>query len=108
MKMQKHHLIFIVCAFFLLPANKINAQQTYSPATLDSIAQREGAAAEEKLSFEESSFTANYDLKYLRAEWNIDPRVYFISGKVTYYFQALSDFTQLFFDLSDSMQVQSY
>lgn len=47
-------------------------------------------------------------MSYLRAEWNIDPRVYFITGKVTYYFRALADLNQLFFDLSDSMQSHQF
>jgi aminopeptidase N len=50
---------------------------------------------------------SNSDFIYQRCEWNADPAVYFISGKITTYFIPDSSITQMEFDLSDSLQVDS-
>ncbi len=50
--------------------------------------------------------TLNYDLKYYRFEWYIDPAQYFIDGKVTVYFEVLEDnFNEINFDFSSQMAV---
>ena len=98
----------VFIALLLLKSSSLQAQKSFSPFTLDSIAQSESIAAKGKMQFKESAFTSNYDITYLRAEWSIDPRIYFMAGKVTYYFRALDDLTQMFFDFSDSMIVQRY
>ncbi len=50
--------------------------------------------------------TANYDLKYYRFEWYIDPAQYFIDGKATVYFETLVDgFAEINFDFSTQMAV---
>ncbi|MDX2305592.1 MAG: M1 family aminopeptidase [Microscillaceae bacterium] len=52
------------------------------------------------------SFTTNYDLKYHRLEWTVNPNQRFISGKVTSYFIVNTpDFQQINFDLYANMQV---
>jgi len=57
----------------------------------------------------ESSFTDEYDVTYLRAEWKVNPKIDYISGNLTYYIKAISgDLTDLYFDLSDSMQLNSF
>lgn len=47
----------------------------------------------------------DYDVKYHRFDWNIDPAVAYISGSVTTDFVALEDITQMVFDLAANMQV---
>jgi len=50
----------------------------------------------------------NYDLKYHRFEWNVDPNNYYIQGGITSYFvPTTSGFNEIDFDLSTSMQVDS-
>ena len=52
--------------------------------------------------------TENYDLKYYRFEWEIDPAVYAINGTATPYFTVLSDtFDQIHFDFSKELIVDS-
>ena len=52
--------------------------------------------------------TDDYDLKYARFEWAVDPAVYQISGTVTTYFQTLAPaFSTLHFDLSTQMVVDA-
>jgi aminopeptidase N len=49
----------------------------------------------------------NFDINYFRCEWQIDPAVRFISGKVTSYFTILSPSDKITFDLSDTLVVDS-
>lgn len=91
----------------MLLAAPARAQQ-FDAVMLDSIVKSERVHGEKKMAFTQSDKTGNYDLNYLRAEWNIDPRVYFIAGKVTYYFTAAEELSQIFFDLSDNMTVHRF
>lgn len=50
----------------------------------------------------------NCDLKYHRCEWEIDPTVSFIKGSITSYFKpVVSGFTQIEFDLTSALTVDS-
>ncbi len=52
--------------------------------------------------------TENYDLKYYRFDWYIDPAEYYIKGSATPYFEVLSDdFKEIYFDLSNQLSVDS-
>ncbi|HBS85056.1 MAG: hypothetical protein A2W91_07455 [Bacteroidetes bacterium GWF2_38_335] len=48
-----------------------------------------------------------YDLKYHRFEWNINPYIESIQGNVTSYFVPSSSLTEITFDLSDTLIVDS-
>ncbi len=55
-----------------------------------------------------SAFTENYDLKYYRYEWFIDPAERYISGTVTTYFEALGkDQTSIGFDFTTELIIDS-
>ena len=61
-----------------------------------------------KLSGDTRGIGSDYDLKYHRCEWNIDPNVYYISGNVTSYFTPdSSGFIEIDFDFSTAMSVDS-
>ncbi len=56
----------------------------------------------------QSAVTNNYDLNYHRCEWEVDPAVKYIKGKITSYFKVIANgFQQIEFDLSDSLTVDS-
>ncbi|MDH3650662.1 MAG: M1 family aminopeptidase [Saprospiraceae bacterium] len=60
------------------------------------------------ISFTASSFTQNYDLKYHRLEWEVDPAVHYISGKITSHFiPTQEDFNQVNFDFKENMVVNA-
>lgn len=51
---------------------------------------------------------SNYDLKYQRMKWNINPDTLFISGEVTSYFKTTqSNVVQISFDMSTALTVDS-
>ncbi len=49
--------------------------------------------------------TGDYDVKYHRLEFNVDPNVSFISGDVTTYFEAKETLNDITFELTDNMTV---
>ncbi|GLB48484.1 M1 family aminopeptidase [Neptunitalea lumnitzerae] len=51
--------------------------------------------------------TENYDLKYTRLEFDLDPAVNYIDGVVTTYFEAKEDLTSITFDFSNALPVSS-
>lgn len=51
--------------------------------------------------------TGNYDLVYHRIAVRVDPAVRYIAGSVMSYFRPLSSLTQVSFDLTDSLSVDS-
>ena len=73
--------------------------------TLKSIREAEAKSALKKMYYRVNSNTGNYDLKYHRLEFNVDPSVNSISGDVTTYFEAKQDINQITFDLADNMTV---
>ncbi|MFM8450669.1 MAG: M1 family aminopeptidase [Haliscomenobacter sp.] len=54
-----------------------------------SLSEMESTRAARQLTFRASPYSTNYDLKYHRLEWTINPAVYYIKGKVTSYFVPL-------------------
>lgn len=55
-----------------------------------------------------SLFTENYDLKYYRYDWYIDPAVWYIQGTVTTYFEIIGkDQHSISFDFTNNLEVDS-
>jgi len=73
--------------------------------TLESVRVDEAKTALKKMYYRVNSNTGNYDLKYHRLEFNLDPSVNFISGNVTTYFKAKENMNTITFDLADNMTV---
>ncbi|WP_053990012.1 M1 family aminopeptidase [Mangrovimonas sp. TPBH4] len=73
--------------------------------TLEEISTMEAKAALTQMMSVYSANTGNYDLKYHRLEFTVDPEEAFIEGEVTTYFEAKEDLTQVYFDLVDDMVV---
>ena len=72
---------------------------------LSSIRESEAKSALKKMFYRLNSNTGNYDLKYHRLEFNLNPSIDFISGEVTAYFEAKENMTEITFDLADNMPV---
>ena len=49
----------------------------------------------------------NFDVKYYRCEWEVDPAAYYITGKVTVYFVTSTAATSISFDLMNSLVTDS-
>jgi aminopeptidase N len=51
--------------------------------------------------------SGNFDVKYYRAEWEVDPAIRYIKGKLTCYFQMLLNGNSLSLDLMNGLTVDS-
>ena len=72
---------------------------------LEEIVHFEKSRAAKKISFKANPNTTNYDLKYHRLEWKVDPTQDKIEGSVTSYFVAGEDLNSIVFDLAGNMIV---
>ena len=76
--------------------------------SINSIALAEGKANSRLISYENaSSASSNFDVTYYRCEWQVDPSIRFINGKITSYFKITSLTDYISFDLMDSLVVDS-
>ena len=73
--------------------------------TLNEIRESEAKSALRAMSIQANLNTGDYDVKYHRLEFDIDPSSAFISGEVTTYFEAKSNLSTVTFDLADNMTV---
>ncbi|HSU28527.1 MAG TPA: M1 family aminopeptidase [Chitinophagaceae bacterium] len=54
-----------------------------------------------------SAASTNFDVKYYRCEWEVDPAVRYLKGAVTAYYRILSPTSTISFDLSSGLTVDS-
>lgn len=71
------------------------------------IAEAEMKSASATMNFIANPNTLNYDVTYQKLEFTVNPAVYFISGKVTTTFTALSSMSSVVFDLTNDLTVSS-
>lgn len=98
--MQKlHFLFFFLSILFVFPQK--------SELNIDKIAESEMKSASRLMNFQANPNTANYDVTYHKLEFTVNPSVYFINGKVTTTFKALSTMSTVTFDLTNELTVNS-
>ena len=91
-------------------ATSVFAQQSHFDECkdFDEIVVMEQERHSKLLGYKVNPRTQNYDLKYHRLEWAVDPAVNYISGTVTSYFEpTIGGFTQINFDLMSNMTVNA-
>ena len=93
-------LIFLF--IFLIPI-VLNAQNNADE--LADIVAFESSIASKKINFKANMNTANYDLKYHRLEFELDPSSSYIEGEITSHYVPNQDLNQIVFDLTDNMIV---
>jgi len=109
LKNKLHNLVSKTESFFpiMLFSLQLSAQIT-SSSSFEKIVCDEQKSNLHFISYKTSEVTNNYDIKYHRLEWQIDPNVKYIKGCVTSYFKTLNEnANQISFDLSDSLMVDS-
>lgn len=90
--------LFITCSCFA---------QDFFDAEMQNVIQNEANQAQGILNAPYNINTQNYDLKFHRLEFTIDPSVYNIDGIVTTYFEAKEPMTNITFDLTNELTVTS-
>jgi len=97
----------IYLLLFILPYAMI-AQNTNS-SVFESVVKAERRAGAARLAMFRNAHTGNYDLKYHRLEWTVDPSITpaTIDGTITSYFVAKEDLNTITFDMGDNLTVVS-
>ena len=72
---------------------------SFAQDDFEKMVQSEEKAAASKMAFVPNSNTSNYNLTYQKLEFTVNPTIFYVSGKVTSTFTALSDMTNVTFDL---------
>lgn len=90
---------------FLLPVQVFSQHNCKS---IDDIALMERLSHERLFNADNISMASeNFDVKYYRCEWEVDPAVRYISGKVTVYYTITSSTSSISFDLMNDLTVDS-
>lgn len=92
-------IIPIFCCFFTF------ASFAQEDVSLTPISEAEAKSALNRMAFQANPNTGNYDVKYHRLEFNVNPTQAQISGDVTTYFEAKEPMDEITFDLADNMTV---
>ena len=95
--------------FLMLLQSAVYAQQLkYNPNTINDIAFIESQAYNRvSQSKSETSASTNFDITYYRCEWETDPAVRYIKGRVTSYFIITAASDHIAFDLMNDLHVDS-
>lgn len=96
---MKKLLPFVFCLFTLSFFG-----QDYNKS-FNEIQKAEAKSALKKMLQKANANTGNYDVKYHRLEFTIDPSIAYITGAVTTYFKAKENLNQVTFDLASNMTV---
>jgi aminopeptidase N len=93
--------------FFLLISQYCFAQEERQD--VESIARMEMQAHQNQFTgnMGESLASDNFDVKYYRCEWEVDPAVRFIAGKVTVYYKVSNPASFIILDLMNTLTVDS-
>ena len=98
-----------IIVFTLLQLFSVSyGQNTPGAFTIEKIAQFEKMAfSGKKNQLNATAASTNFDVKYYKCEWEVDPAVRYIRGKVTSYFVITSAATSITYDLMSSLNVDS-
>lgn len=98
----------ILVLFLVVTISGVLKAQEPDADFTDKLALQESRQFSLNSNFQEFQDYSNYDLVYQRMEWNVDPAIKYISGKVTSYFKSKTDnLTEIGFDLDSLMTIDS-
>ncbi len=89
---------------FFLVLTSLGYSQTFEKDQ-NEIIEAETKSASSRINFRANANTGNYDVKYHKLEFTINPSVASIFGVVTTHFEAKENMSQIIFDLTDNMTV---
>ena len=96
--------LFILISF--ISATYGQQSKDYSKL-IDNIALAESRAYSRVSTKNNTAASQNFDIIYYRCEWQVDPAIRYITGKVTSYFIITSPADNIAFDLMDTLIVDS-
>jgi len=98
---------YLILLLIIIVASPSFSQNPYE--NIEHLIKSERSAAKNRIAFKRNPNTTNYDVKYHRMEWNVDPgsSPASIEGTVTTYWEALEPMTSVTFDMSSNLNVIS-
>lgn len=101
------HKYFII---LLLASLNVNAQLSDYVKEVDAIAlfdQYSHSGIMTALSYNGTSASNNFDIKYFRCEWKVNPAIRYITGIVTIYYTITSTTSGIALDLMNTLNTDS-
>jgi aminopeptidase N len=107
-KLNIMKLFIRISLFFFLSFHVIYAQDPETDKDFSTVVEMEAAHHHAFFHQRTNALTTDFDVVYHRMEWWLDPAEYYIRGGVTTYFKPTeADFSDLHFDFSGSLAVDS-
>ncbi|MEO6329003.1 MAG: M1 family aminopeptidase [Ginsengibacter sp.] len=103
--MMLTRLIFILLLFSSAYAQKNDYIEEVNSIVLNEMANRQRLM--HSAIYNSPASADNFDVKYYRCEWEIDPALRFIKGKVTVYYVIVTSTNSISFDLMDPLIADS-
>lgn len=93
--------------FLLLSSLSVFTYSQTNKKELETLIHTERSAAINRMNYRVNPNTTNYDIKYHRLDWTVDPGVSpaAIAGNVTTYWEALEPMNTITFDMADNLTV---
>jgi aminopeptidase N len=105
---MKNYTLSFLAFFFVV---QLHSQATEEKDAFSALVQAEqltqAALLNQQTSLTTTQASSNTDVYYYRCEWRINPTVRYITGKITSYFNVQSSISELVYDLSDVLVVDS-
>jgi len=101
--MKKIFFTLIALTFSLISFSQRQPDKDF----INQMSTQEAKSHENVFKIGNSKLGENYDLKYHRMNWFVDPGVNYISGSVTSYFTAITTLNQLYFELNQVLTIDS-
>ncbi len=107
--MQSYGIKIALRVLMFLLTLSITAQEhpVYKDSYLTELIKTERKGGLKRMLFQRNANTGNYDVKYHRLVWNVNPTQAFISGSVTTYFTANANMSTLTFDMANNLSVSA-
>jgi aminopeptidase N len=100
--------LYLTLVIFFFAACASMAQTPHVCTEHDHIVEMEAHRHHALANFSANALTSDYDIKYHRLEWTVNPDTQYIEGRITSIFTPLEDgFEAIHFDLKDNMTVNS-
>ncbi|PWJ57258.1 putative secreted protein (Por secretion system target) [Dyadobacter jejuensis] len=103
---MRYLLFFIWILFPIIGTAQEGLELTWSTSDIATLEQKgKGAGLLQANAGLKVMSSNNFDVRYYRAEWEVDPAVNFISGQLTVYYMMVATGSQIVLDLSQQMNV---
>lgn len=97
-----------ILSIVLLLSVQIYFGQNFNQQEFDDLVEAEAKSHHKHIQNKGVPQAVNYDLKYHRLEWEVNPEVLYIKGAVTSYFKpVVVGFNDIYFDFSNALSVDS-